>query len=122
MSPLRRATPPPRPLRLSYATHLPRLSAETLKRLARMWVGREASRLNKQACIQAICQGLTDPAAVRRGRGGPPELQRPRPGALKPYGPPPPPAGPGPAIIQRCFALPRPRAAPSPLSAARGGH
>src|SRR2546430_17020669 len=66
MSPLRRATPPPRPLRLSYATHLPRLSAEALKRFARMWVGREASRLNKEACIQAICQGLTDPATVRR--------------------------------------------------------
>src|SRR5438093_4716996 len=86
MSPLRRATPPPRPLRLSYATHLPRLSAETLKRLARMWAGREASRLNKEACIQAICQGLTDPAAVRRVIADLSDFERAGLGLLKRYG------------------------------------
>src|SRR5437870_12506973 len=86
MSPLRRATPPPRPLRLSYATHLPRLSAETLKRLARMWVGREASRRNKEACIQASCQGLTDPAAVRRVIADLPDVERAGLGLLKRYG------------------------------------
>ena len=86
MSPLRRATPPPRPLPLSYATHLPRLSAEALKRFARMWVGREASRLNKEACIQAICQGLTDPAAVRRVIAALSDFERAGLGLLKRYG------------------------------------
>src|SRR2546427_7235953 len=99
MSPLRRETPPPRPLRLSYATHLPRLSAETLKRFARMWVGREASRLNKEACLQAICQGLTDPAAVRRGGARLADLLRTRQGVVKHYGQSDPPAGLGTGLL-----------------------
>jgi Helicase conserved C-terminal domain len=86
MSPLRRETPPPRPLRLSYAAHLPRLSAEALKRFARIWVGREASRLNKEACIQAICQGLTNPAVVRRVVADLSDFERAGLGLLKRYG------------------------------------
>src|SRR5262245_38860922 len=86
MSPLRREPPPPRPLRLSYVTQLPRLSAEVLKRFARMWVGREASRLNKEACIQVICQGLTDPAAVQRVIADLSDFERAGLGLLKRYG------------------------------------
>ena len=66
MNSLRRDASPPRPPPLSYATHLPRVSAGALKRIARVWVGKAASKLHKDACIQAICQGLSDPAAVRR--------------------------------------------------------
>ena len=62
MSALRRSVAPPRPLPLSYAAHLPSLNAEALKRLARMWVGKDASKLNKEACLQTICRGLSDPA------------------------------------------------------------
>ncbi|HSX80044.1 MAG TPA: hypothetical protein VLQ80_15905, partial [Candidatus Saccharimonadia bacterium] len=51
-----------------------------------MWVGREASRLNKEACIQAICQGLTDPAAVRRVIADLSDFERAGLGLLKRYG------------------------------------
>src|SRR4029453_272016 len=86
MGPLRREAPASRPLQLSYAAHLPRLSAEALKRFARMWVGREASRLNKEACIQAICQGLTDPTAVQRVIADLSDFERAGLGLLKRYG------------------------------------
>jgi len=85
MTAFRRAVAPPRPLQLSYAAHLPSLNAEALKRLARMWVGKEASKLNKEACLQAICRGLTDPAAVRRVIENLSDFERAGLGLLKRY-------------------------------------
>jgi hypothetical protein len=86
MSPVRREAPAPRPLQLSYAAHLPRFSAEALKRFARVWVGKEASKLNKEACIRAVCQGLTDPAAVQKVIADLSDFERAGLGLLKRYG------------------------------------
>jgi hypothetical protein len=41
-----------------------------------VWVGKEASRLNKDACIRAVCQGLTDPAAVQQVIAGLSDFER----------------------------------------------
>ena len=86
MNPWRCDPLPSRQPQLSYATHLPRVSAAALKRMARVWVGKEASKLNKDACIQAICQGLSDPAAVRRAVDSLSDFERAGLGLLKRYG------------------------------------
>ena len=61
----RRRTTSPKLLPLVYEKHLPRFNANVLKRLARVWVGKEATKLNKDSCIQAIIQALAKPATVR---------------------------------------------------------
>ena len=86
MSPWRREAAPPRPLQLSYAAHLPSCNADALKRFARVWVGKEASKLNKEACIRAICQGLTEPAAVQKVVASLSDFERAGLGLLKRYG------------------------------------
>jgi hypothetical protein len=52
------------PTPLSAATLL-RFNANALKRIARVWVGKEATKMNKEACAQAIARALADPPAVR---------------------------------------------------------
>ncbi|MBM3223069.1 MAG: hypothetical protein FJZ47_04605, partial [Candidatus Tectomicrobia bacterium] len=64
MSPWYNQPATPRAVPLSYAAHLPVVSAAALKRIARLWVGTAASKLGKDACIKAICKGLEQPAAV----------------------------------------------------------
>jgi hypothetical protein len=60
-----RRSAPPQPFPLDYAAHLPKYNAEVLKKLARLWVGKDATKLNKEACTKAILRGLADPAAVQ---------------------------------------------------------
>ena len=61
----RRRTGSPTLLPLVYEEHLPRFNATVLKRLARVWGGKEASKLNKDDCIRTIVQALAKPAIVR---------------------------------------------------------
>ena len=59
-------TSPPQPLQpasLSEAALL-RFNSGPLKRMARTWVGKEASKMSKEACAQAIIKSLADPHAV----------------------------------------------------------
>ncbi|MGE3540618.1 MAG: helicase-associated domain-containing protein [Candidatus Tectimicrobiota bacterium] len=86
MSPWYRASTTPRPLPPSYEAHLPSLNAAALKRMARLWVGKEASKLNKDGCMRAIRQGLTDPAAMQAVRAELTEFERAGLGLLKRYG------------------------------------
>ena len=55
---------PPQPAPLSAATLL-RFNANVLKRIARVWVGKAATKMHKEACAQAIARALADPPAVR---------------------------------------------------------
>ena len=61
----RRYRPVPHLLPLSYQAHLPRLNSETLKRIARLWVGTEANKMNKEACVRSVIAMLQDDTAVR---------------------------------------------------------
>jgi hypothetical protein len=86
MSALRYAPLPPRPLPLSYQSHLPALNAATLKRFARLWVGKEAAKLNKEGCIQAMRRAVAEPATVRRVLDSLSDFERAGLGLLKRYG------------------------------------
>jgi hypothetical protein len=55
---------PHQPAPLSAAALL-HFNANALKRMARAWVGKEATKMNKDACAQAIAQALADPQAMR---------------------------------------------------------
>jgi hypothetical protein len=56
---------PPQPFPLDYEAHLPKYNADVLKRLARVWAGKDAAKLNKDACIRAIGNGLANPDTVQ---------------------------------------------------------
>ena len=86
MSPWSHDSTSPAPVPLTYDAHLPSLNAGALKRIARLWVGKEASKLNKEACIRAIGRGLADPAAVRQALAGLSDFERAGLGLLKRYG------------------------------------
>jgi hypothetical protein len=48
------------------ANRLSRINADKLKRMARVWVGKEAYKLNKESAIQTLKRCFHDPKAVRR--------------------------------------------------------
>jgi len=49
-----------------FAERLAGLSADKLKKMARVWVGKEAYKLNKETALQTLRRCFRDPAAVRR--------------------------------------------------------
>ena len=55
---------PHQPAPVSEATLL-HFNANILKRMARAWVGKEATKLPKDGCAHAIVKTLADPQAVR---------------------------------------------------------
>src|SRR5262249_29711315 len=81
-----RRSAPPQQFPLDYAAHLPKYNAEVLKKLARLWVGKDATKLNKEACTKAILRGLTDPAAVQAVIDGLSPFERAGLGLLKRHG------------------------------------
>lgn len=86
MSPWYRAAVPPCPLAPTYKAHLPCLNATALKRVARLWVGKDASKLNKDGCIRAINAGLQTPRAVQAALQELTPFERAGLGLLKRYG------------------------------------
>lgn len=48
------------------AQRLSGLNADVLKKMARVWVGKDAYKLNKESAIQTLKRCFRDPAAVRR--------------------------------------------------------
>ena len=56
---------PPQPFPLDYEAHLPKYNADVLKRIARVWAGKDAAKLSKDACIRAISKGLANPDTVQ---------------------------------------------------------
>ena len=73
-------------LPLVYEEHLPRFSATVLTRLARVWVGKDATKLNKDGCRQTIIQALAKPATVRRVVSGLSAFEKAALGLLKFHG------------------------------------
>lgn len=82
----RHTAPAPQSYPLDYAAHLPNYNADVLKRLARLWVGKDATKLNKEACTKAIVKALADPAAVRAVLADLSPFERAGLGLLKRYG------------------------------------
>ena len=76
----------PELLPLTYEAHLPRFDASVLKRLARLWVGKAASKLNKPGCIKEIGKALAEPETVRRTVEGLSEFEQAALGLLKLHG------------------------------------
>jgi Helicase conserved C-terminal domain len=56
---------PPQPVPLDYEAHLPKYNADVLKRIARVWAGKDATKLSKDACIRVISNGLANPDTVQ---------------------------------------------------------
>ncbi len=52
------------------------LSADKLKKMARVWVGKEAYKLNKETALQTLRRCFRDPAAVRRLAENLPAVER----------------------------------------------
>jgi len=50
---------------LTYKAHLPRFNSQTLKEMARAWVGSSAYKLNKSGCTAAILEVLANKKALR---------------------------------------------------------
>ncbi|MBM4258628.1 MAG: hypothetical protein FJ147_22350 [Deltaproteobacteria bacterium] len=82
----RRYALPPQLFPLDYAVHLPTYTADVLKQMARVWVGKDASKLNKDACTKAIINGLANPTAVRAVIDGLSPFERAGLGLLKHHG------------------------------------
>lgn len=56
---------PPQPFPLDYESHLPKYNADVLKRIARVWAGKDATKLSRDACIRVISNGLANPDTVQ---------------------------------------------------------
>lgn len=73
-------------LPLTYEAHLPRFNANVLKRLARLWIGPEASKLSKTDCVEGIIKALAEPETVRQVVAGLSEFEQAALGLLKFHG------------------------------------
>lgn len=49
-----------------FAQRLSRLNADVVKKMARVWVGKEAYKLNKESAIQTLKRCFRDPKAIRQ--------------------------------------------------------
>ena len=76
----------PQLLPLTYEAHLSRFNANVLKRLARLWVGKAASKLAKTECVEAIVKALAEPQTVRQVVEELSEFERAALGLLKFHG------------------------------------
>lgn len=76
----------PQPLPLDYGVHLAKYNADVVKRVARTWVGKDSSKLAKDACTKAIVSALADPAVVERVIAGLSPFEAAGLGLLKHYG------------------------------------
>ena len=77
---------PPQPFPLDYEAHLPKYNADVLKRLARVWAGKDAAKLTKDACIRAIGNGLANPDTVQAVVAGLSPFERAGLGLLNSHG------------------------------------
>ena len=68
------------------ATCLARLNADRLKKIARLWVGKDANKLNKEGALRAVTHGLGDPRAIRAVVAGLSDFERTGLGLIKARG------------------------------------
>ncbi|MGH2670189.1 MAG: hypothetical protein ACRDH5_13925, partial [bacterium] len=68
------------------ATCLARLNAERIKKIARLWVGKDANKLNKEGALRAVTHGLGDPRAIRAVVAGLSDFERAGLGLIKARG------------------------------------
>lgn len=68
------------------ATCLARLNSERLKKIARLWVGKDAYKLNKEGALLAVTRGLGDARAIRAVVAGLSDFERAGLGLIKARG------------------------------------
>jgi hypothetical protein len=67
----------------SLESYLSNIGADKLKQIARVWVGKDAYKMNKEACLVAVRKALEDPRSVREMVSGLSDFERAGLGLIK---------------------------------------